>query len=340
MISYQRLSQIIPADQALANKALAVSLQQIAGIGLTTLPTFANTVANMYTTVNLPAISSLTSPVPANIANSVANLAGTQGQPVLVCDVLGVAAGYKITDLFANTVNVLANTNTTYLTTIYQNMDSVVGNVYGDPINGPVVIPGGQPAAGTYYANVANIANVLVVVATAADNAYTGGTGDDGTGNVLPATGPGLFSVAVTELGNIVNNQPNQVAQLNSYFNSMAQQITTENYLQSLVPIDFANLVPSSQTTVFSLVYNLPYYGQQIETGGAAQFWEGVANVATFTGQAMIGAMREGHNAPYLVNAGIITNNTVPADPNPPLPQANLIPATYSAQQAANLVVK
>lgn len=340
MITYDRLSQIIPPDQALANKALSVALQQIAGIVNTTLPVLANTVANLQTTNNLPLISALTQPVPSSVANYLSNIAATNGNTIGVCDVLGVAAGYQITGLFANTVLELANINTGYLTTIYQNMDSVVGNVYGDAINGPVIIPGGQPAAGTYYANVANVGNSLIIVATAADNAYTGGPGDDGAGNVLPATGPGLFSVAYTEIGNIVTIYPNQTATLNSYFNAMSQQIVQENTLQTAAQIDFANLVPNSATAVYSLVYSLPIYGQQIEQGGEAQFWEGVADQSTFTGQAMVGAMREGYNQVFLNNAGIATNAPIPADPVPPLPAANLIPATYTAQQAANLVIK
>jgi len=341
MIPYDRLSQIIPDDQALANKALSVALQQIGGIVNTTLPVLANTVVNQQTTNNLPLISALTEAVPASVANYLSNIAGTNGNSVGVCDVLGVAAGYLVSDIFINTVSTLANTNTTYLTTIYQNMNSVVGNVYGDPVNGPVTIPIGQPAAGIYYANVANVANVgNVVTTTAADNAFTGGAGGDPDGNVFPATGPGLFAVAYPEIGNIVTDSPAQVAVLNSNFNSISAQIVQENTLQAAAQIDFANLVPNSSTAVFSLIYSLPIYGQQTEQGGQAQFWEGVSNLSTFTGQALIGAMREGYNQVYLNNAGIATNAAIPADPNPPIPPAPLIPATYTAQQAANLVIK
>jgi len=330
MIPYDRLSQIIPADQALANKALSVALQQIGGIVDTILPVLANTVTNQQTTNNLPLISALTEPVPDSVANYLSNIAGTNGNSVGVCDVLGVAAGYQITDLFANTISVLANTNIAYLTTTYQTMNSVVGGVYGDPNLGPVTIPGGQPAAGTYYAETSN----TIVIVNAADVAFTGSGGD------FPPTGPGLIPVALTEIGNITVAYANQTASLNSYFNSMAQQITLENTLQAQIPVDFANLLPNNNSSIYSLVFSLPIYGQQTEQGGQAQFWEGVANLSTFTGQAMVGAMREGQNRPYLDNAGITTNATIPADPNPPIPPAPLIPATYTAQQAANLVIK
>jgi hypothetical protein len=216
----------------------------------------------------------------------------------------------------------------------------VVGNVYGNPVTGPVIIPVGRPAAGTYYALAANIGNSIVITTTAATNAFTAGAGDDGTGNVLPATGPGLFPVASNAIANIATTNSAQVSTLNSYFTSMGAQVTQENTLQTAAQIDFSNLIPNNGPTVYSLVYNLPSYGVQTKVGGMAQFWEGVANVSTFTGQAVVATLREGVNLSLLGNAGIQTNSTVPDTPNPPLAQANLIPSTYSSQQAANAVVK
>jgi hypothetical protein len=220
----------------------------------------------------------------------------------------------------------------TALTTVYQTMNSVVGNVYGDAINGPVTIPGGQPGAGTYYSEIGNVGNISnVVISTAADSAMTG------TGGDTPPTGPGLIPVAVTEIGNITSYYPNQVAQLNSYFNSMSQQVVNENNFQNLSLINFSNLI-NSPVSVYSLVYSLPTYGQQTQQGGQAQFWEGVANLSTFTGQAVVGVLREGRNKTFLNNAGITTNSAIPADPVPPIPLANLIPSTYTSAQAANLL--
>jgi hypothetical protein len=327
MIAYDRLSQIVPADQALASKAIATSLQQISGVTNMSLPVLANAVINLETTNNLPLISALTQAVPPAVSNYLANIAGTDGKPVVVCDVLGIAAGYQVTDNFVNTVSTLANTNVTYLTTVYQTMNSVVGNVYGNPITGPVIIPGGNPAAGTYYADTGNSA-------TAADTAMTG------TGGDTPPTGPGLIPVAQIEIANIVTTSSAQVVALNSYFTSMAAQVQQEQNLQSSAQIDFANLIANNSPTVYSLIYSLPTYGTQTEQGGLAQFWEGVANIDTFTGQAVVATLREGVNQQFLGNAGIQTNAVVPSDPNPPLPTANLIVATFSESEAANLVVK
>jgi hypothetical protein len=306
MIAYDRLSQIVPADQALASKAIATGLQQISGVTNMTLPVLANAVINLQTTNNLPLIAELPQAVPASVASYLSNIAGTNGTPIVICDVLGIAAGYQVTDNFVNTVSTLANTNVTYLTTVYQTMNSVVGNVYGDPINGPVTIPGGQPAAGIYYAT----GNVGNVTATAADAAMTG------TGGDTPPTGPGLIPVATNTIATIASTSSAQVAALNSYFNSMAAQVEQEQTLQSAAQIDFGNLIANNNPTVYSLIYSLPTYGQQTEQGGMAQFWEGVSNINTFTGQAVIATLREGVNLALLGNAGIQTNAVVPSDPN------------------------
>jgi hypothetical protein len=296
-----------------------------------TLPVLANATVNLQTTNNLPLISALTQAVPTSVSTYLSNIGGANGRPIGVCDVLGIAAGYQVTDNFLNTVSTFANTNITYLTTVYQTMNSVVGNVYGDPLAGPVVIPSGRPAAGTYYAVTSNVGNVLV---TAADAAMTG------TGGDTPPTGPGLIPVAQTEIGNLVNNSSAQVSTLNSYFTSMAAQVVQEDNLQTAAEIDFANLIPNSTPTVYSLIYSLPSYGAQMQEGGLAQFWEGVANIDTFTGQAVVATLREGVNRSLLGNAGIQTNAVVPASANPPQPTANLLSAEYTTGQAANIVIR
>ena len=305
MIAYDRLSQIVPADQALASKALATSLQQISGITNMTLPVLANAVVNLQTTDNLDQISALTQAVPANVASYLSNIAGTNGTSVGVCDVLGIAAGYQVTDYFLNTVSTFANTNIAYLTTVYQTMNSVVGNVYGNSVAGPVTIPSGQPAAGTYYSATAN----AMVTITAADVAMTGIGGD------TPPTGPGLIPTAQTEIGNIATTSSAQVTTLNSYFTSMAAQVVQEQNLQTAAQIDFGNLIANNSPTVYSLINNLPSYGIQTEAGGMAQFWEGVANISTFTGQAIVATLREGVNQAALNTAGIQTNAVVPSTP-------------------------
>ncbi len=330
MIAYDRLSQIVPSDQALAAKAMSVALQQIGGLTNMTLPVLANVVVGQQTTNNLALIANLTQAVPTSVSTYLANIGGANGRPVGVCDVLGIAAGYQVTGGFQNTVSTLANTSVSTLTTIYQTMDNVVTGVYGSTSAGPVIIPGGQPAAGTYTAVTDGMGNVLT---PAADAAITG------TGGDTPPTGPGLIPVAQTEIANIVTTSTAQVSVLNSSFSSIAAQVQQELTLQTAAGIDFANLIAVNNPTVYSLVYSLPTYGQEIEQGGLAQFWEGVANISTFTGQAVVAVLREGQNRALLATAGIQTNAVVPDTADPPQEPANLIPGTYTESAAANLVI-
>jgi hypothetical protein len=65
-----------------------------------TLPVLANAVVNLQTTNNLPLISALTQAVPSSVSSYLANIAGTAGNSVVVCDVLGIAAGYQVANYF------------------------------------------------------------------------------------------------------------------------------------------------------------------------------------------------------------------------------------------------
>ena len=72
MIAYDRLSQIIPGDQALAWKAIQVSLQQVKGIVDLELPDLAVAFSGTETTKDLDLISALTEPVPLHKVKFVA----------------------------------------------------------------------------------------------------------------------------------------------------------------------------------------------------------------------------------------------------------------------------
>ena len=148
MIAYDRLSQIVPSDQALASKALATSLQQISGITNMTLPVLANTISKLQTTKNLPLVSELTQAVPPSVANVFISMGGGTGnnETVLITDILGTASGTVHTQALTNTVAQFSTMNLSALTTTYQTMADVVTGVYGDP-TGNISIPSG-PYAG------------------------------------------------------------------------------------------------------------------------------------------------------------------------------------------------
>ena len=309
MIAYDRLSQIIPADQALANKALATSLQQIAGITNMTLPVLANTISNLQTTSNLPLVTAQTQAVPANVANVFINSAGGTGNnnTVLIIDILGTAAGTVHTQALTNTVAQFSTMNLVSLTSTYQTMSNVVTGIYGNPITGPVIITTG-PYANTY-------ANATVAFSNA------------------------LIPGAQSEISNIVVGYPTQVTTLNQDWTDMANQLVLEQNQQANANLNFSQLQANSNSSIYGFIQSLPQYGADTTEGGTTQFLEAVADLTDFTGESIVASLRQTQNQRVLTAAGIQTNSNVPVAPNPPPPQANLIPATYTAQQAANIVV-
>jgi hypothetical protein len=311
MIALDRLQQIIPADQALANKALATALTQIGGVNQLNLTQFATVVSAQQTTKNLTLISDLQQPVPASVANyftsTLAQGTGPNGT-VVVMDLLGTAAGWVSADALTQAYKTLNGMDLTNLNTVYTTMLDVVSGVYGDPITGPVIIPSG-PYAGTY---------------TDANEAFS----------------TVLISAAESEISLLITTYPDQTTQLNQLWNSICDQLVLERTLQPAASLNFADLSANQRNSIYGFVYSLPGYGQDTEQGGVAQLVEDVADLNTFTGQAIVACMREGQNQTALDAAGIVVSNQIPDQPAEPPPQANLISSTYTESEAANLVIK
>jgi hypothetical protein len=312
MITYERLSKIIPADQALACKAMSVSLQQIKNIDTLSLPQLAAAFVSTVTTKDLDQINALTTAVPANVAafytDTYATGTGT-GNTLVLTDLLGAAVGVTYIDQLNNvvtTLNSLGN-GLANLTSIYTRMENTVNGVYGNAVSGPVTIPAGY-AAGVY-------ANADVAFST------------------------GLIPNAVIEIGNVVTIYPTQTTSLNSEFNTMAQKIITESNNLTLATINIAELNTDDRSPVMSFVESLPDYGTNKEENGPTWFLEQVADITTLGGQAIVACLREGQNLAVLNSVGIGVDTSIPSEPSSPNPVANLIPATYTESQAANLVV-
>ena len=313
MITYQRLSLIVPADQALACKAIQVSLQQIKNINNLSLTQLSTAFINMQTTKDLDLISSLATAVPPSVAAFYANTYATGSGPngtLVLTDLLGAAVGVPFTSNLTNvttTINSMTSAgilNT--LTITYVRMQNTVDGVYTD-FSGNVVIPPG-PGSGT-YGNADAALNALIIAAAG-------------------------------EVSGIENAYPTQSSVLNSNFISMAANLNTENINLSLASIDIANLDPNGRGPIMSLIQSLPDYGINTEQNGPAQFLESVADLNTQGGQAIVACLREGKNVSVLDAAGAGQDTVIPSTPSSVPPRANLIPSTYSEAESANLVVK
>lgn len=326
--SYNRLQQIIPADQALANKALAVALGQINGISNTSLPVFAAAVALQETTKDLPLITALTQAVPANVANyytSTLAIGGGVNGDIRVVDIIGLAGGWSATDAFTRTVAIFSTMDLTTLTLLYQQMDTALTGGYGDTDAGPLVIPSG-PAAGTYSGTPLPNPDpppAFIYDPTAIQNAMAA-----------------LISAAQAEIINLQNLYPDQTTELNTLWTNMAEQVVSEDNLQSIINLNYADLAANDKNSIYGFIYSLPNYGLQTQEGGVAWLLESMADLTNLGGEAIVASMREGRNQVALNTAGIYTNTSIPSDPNPPPAQAELLPSVYTEQQAANLVIR
>ena len=278
-----QLAKVIPPDQAVATRAVVAALAQIKGIESANLPELAEAAANLETLKGLPLVQDLTQPVPdattSYYQNSFATGTGEFGT-FTINDLLGTAAGASVTDLMRQVTATLNSMTLTSLTSIYANMLDTVQGDYGT-FAGPVTIPSG-PAAGVYADG---------------NDAFT----------------TGLIPAATTIISGLISTYPVETTTLNTAFNSICQQIETEGENQSRAGINYNNGAASdNQTNVLSFVGSLPQYGQSDSPGGTAEFLNTVADTLVLSGQAIVGALREGRNSAALNATGVNSNNQVP----------------------------
>lgn len=284
MITLDRLQQIIPPDQALANKALSVALQQVTGISNTPLPIFAQSVKQVETTKDLPLIGALATAVPPSIADYYTSTLAVGTGPngtIRVVDVLGLAAGWSATDAFTQTVEIFSTMNLTDLTVIYQTMYNALTGVYGDTTAGPLIIPSG-PCAGTY------VGTEIPPVPPETEPTYNP--------TAIELAMACLTGAAATEINNLELAYPTQTTELNNLFNSMCQQIISEDSLQALIKLNFSQLTANDRSSIYGFIFNIPSYGLETEVGGLCWFLEAMADLNTEGGQAIVGCLREGRN--------------------------------------------
>jgi hypothetical protein len=311
MTALDKLSQIIPPDQALANKALSVALQQITNISAMNLPQLANAVSNVQTNFGLPLVNAQKTAVEPAVANSITSTLGVgsgDNGTLTINDSMGIAAGIVVTSAFTNTVTLLNSMNLSNLANIYNDMTATANGTYG-PATGPITIITG-PAAGTYD----NI------------NAAFSGQMANMTSNSLGGNGL-IPSVNSNVIPNIITAYPNQTASINTNWNNMMKQLDHEKSVQKSATVDFANLSPESNPPIYSFVLSLPQYGQDTAANGAFQYLESVADLTNLTGQTLIAALRQGQS--NIATTGIATTSNVPVNPNPPPPEAPLTKSQY-----------
>lgn len=344
MSDYDTLKKIIPPDQALANKALSKSLQQVKKIFDTDLPSLASAVVNLETNKDLNLINALTEPVPAFVTNFTANLLAIGTGPnntITTVDVIGIAAGNTVTIQMPAVVDVV-----TTLTDIGA-LDPLVGNggTSSSSTNGVYTVM--QYALGNAYTTDDGMGNVSITIPSPLPGQGTYGP-DSSFGNVISNCFSNLISIANTAIINIASSYSTYALQANDASNAMATQLLINVQNSVAAGIDIGNVVndisnadlqSNSISTVLSLASQLHDIGLDVTEGGAAEFFDAVANTSNLAGQAVVASMREGRNI-ALLNAVGIPLDTQLSDINVNSTVSNNISdGQYSVSQArANII--
>ena len=276
--------------------------------------TAAETVAysqKMSTLNGLPLAANTPTPIPAEVAayyqNTLAKGSGPSGT-YLTTDFFGSAAGIPynnyLTSVTSTITAQLAAGTLTALNNVYSYMKTLVTGGYGAP--GAIALPAPYNTGNPYASYNAALA-VLITGANAA------------------------IGTAITAMGTAT-------ATLNTAWTAMVQHSANESTFQTQASIDYATLTAGAQLPITAFIPALAGYGQDTQTGMAAQFLESIANTANQSGQAMVGALREGRNTAGLNAAGLIPDNDVPSQPNAVPPQATLSDSEYTVAQARTQV--
>jgi len=253
--------------------------------------------------INGPSSTPVPAAVPTYYLTQLAKGSGPNGT-FLTTDFFGSAAGIPYNDYLTTVTSTISTQFTSgnlgSLNNIYSQMVQVVTSGYGVPPT--ITIPSG-PAAGVYLTYNA----ALVALITAADAAV---------GTAISAMGA------------------NTTATLNTAWTAMTTHSANEDTFQALASIDYATLTAGAQLPITAFIPSLAGYGQETQTGMAAQFLESIANTANQYGQAMVGALREGRNTAGINAVNLKIDNAIPSLPNAVPPQATLSDSTYTPAQA------
>jgi hypothetical protein len=106
-----------------------------------------------------------------------------------------------------------------------------------------------------------------------------------------------------------------QVPILNTAWNYIANYLNREKGFQNQAALNYFELVPGEKVSVYALTQSLGQFGTQCQACGPNQFLQDVVDQTTLTGQAVVGALREGQNQAQLAAAGLqvdITPNIAP----------------------------
>lgn len=294
---------ILTTGLADANAAMRRALQQIKNVQNLTTTQLGSAVQSIQTNYGLNLINSLDAPLPSSVysyyTTSFANGSGSNGRYYL-SDGIGTPAGIEHNDAFISLNSSLS---------ILENAGALDG---------------------------------LVEDFGKLETFLTSFTPDGSTSYTIPGYGShltyetGITAVlggAASKISSIASSYPAEYANLNTQFNNSATQIEKELDTLADAGVVFAD-TPSSKQSVLGMVQNLHTYAIQNEYRGPAELLEKMADLTTQSGQALVGALREGRNISALNTIGVGMDNVPDTPTDPADGTGEFTEAIYSVEEA------
>jgi hypothetical protein len=230
---------------------------------------------SVQTLKGLDLVQELEQPIPTSVINYYKNTYATGTGPygvLTIADFFGLAQGTSAPDQMNQVNAALAAMSLSTLQSAYDNMLSTVQGTFG-PVAGPITIPSG-PGAGVY---------------TDGDDAFVNG----------------LIPAAESIISGLISTYPVQTSALNTNFNLICQQISTEAANQAKTGLKYNDITGGDTSSIMSFVSSLAQVGSFDTPGGASEYIINISDTSNQTGQAIVGAIREGKNKISLNEAGI-----------------------------------
>ena len=309
------LGKIIPPAQAVANKAIQVSLQQINNIPNSTLPKFAEAV-----------VGSVDNPWTVTqeyLANAVVSL-GTP-VPSFYRATVDVPAGIDINNTAYWSPTTLGGLNTMAGLPLIQAQTTPVDSSVTSYISNNLATGTGPNGTITTYDVLGlaidsnNFAAQLNSATTAINALQTAGS----LAALNTAYTNILLAVDDTDVQDQIDNANTAIAALaassyktalNTAWTYMANLMNLSYKYTDQTGVDYFNL-QGDTNSIYSFSQNLPYYGLLTASGDAVEFLQNLADTTVLGGQAIVGAMREGRNNARLSTARMYNTNQVPSTP-------------------------
>lgn len=310
------LGKIIPPADAVANKAIEVSLKQINNIPNSTLPELAETVLGY---VNTP-----WDVTQEYLANEV--VANGQPIPTYYRAIDDVPAGTDINNTAYWEPTTLGGLSTMAGLPLIEAQTTAVDPSVINYFATNVATGTGPNGTITTYdvlglaLDADNFASRLNTATTAINTLQGAGslnTLNTAYTNILLAAND---AAVITQINNAnaaiaaLSANPNYTT-LNTAWTYIANLMDLSAKYTTEAGIDYFLLIPGDKNSVYAFVQNLPVYGRLTANGDAAEFLEALADTTTLGGQAVIGAMREGRNQERLNESGLYNANQIPSNP-------------------------